>query len=831
MLPAKPDILRCCTLPAAVLFLAVLAVAPMHAAGQEPSTQPDQPAAEEEEAAKLPRLDEMVLPSAEELMTRLPQDWIVLVGNDQYVVVCESVSPRPNTIATLQAQIDAKNAERAGKTGDELQRIRDEIDDLSNLDITLVNESENPEYRVELRRIKQIIHHEDLMLRRMNALINEGNLDLAYEMLTQLKRRWDAWPDMEETHDRLLLADGQRRLAGGDPEAALVVLTELHRRKTKVPSIPNELKKVLGDAIDQIVGAALERDDYRMARHFLLMLGRMYSSHDVFTARKTALEAKTNDLLQQAETLGGQGQHAAAAELAQEAADLWPQTPGLMAKYRPLVDRYQQLFVGVVNLATESNSSPDPTPAEVRADHLEHTRLFELTRVRGSSVQYRTRYFSEWEPFDLGRTLRISLRQVRQPWETHPVLDARQLSELIQQKVSRGSPTYDERLAGYVQSVTVESPVSLTLRFRRVPARVEPLLQELIPTGKAADGDDPIVGGFVPETGTADEVVFQRATPEPDGLQQYKQYHVAEVIEIRYASHEKALQALRQGEVWMLPDLPDWIVRRLQADEAFQTEFYIRPYTVPTTHVIQFNPRTPQLRLREMRRALAYAIDRDRLLKEIVLRDPQATNGRVITSPFPSSSPANNVGVQPRKYDLYASIALVLATREQFKRQEREMAPLRMLAPPGPTERQVVDELIRTWARVGLEVQLIESNGEVGDDDWDLQYRTLQMTEPTVELWPFLAARHRAQVSDLDVFPDWMKQELVRLDRTSDWNRALAEMRQIHEVLWADVRCLPLWEVTEHFVVRKKVNGFPDPPLHCYQDVERWSLDPWFATE
>ncbi len=688
---------------------------------------------------------------------------------------------------------------------------------------------ENPEYRLELRRIDRIIHHEDLILQRIDQLARDGELETGFELLWRLERDRPEWPGLKERHDNLLFADGSIRLAAGNPESALVAFTELHGRAATYPGLADQM----GQAIDQVVTRALAAGDFRQARYFLLRLDRMFSGHAVFQKHAGEMSQRTEMLLSEGDQARRDGRHPEAAELARQAAELWPRTPNLLPRIRPLMERYQRLRVGVVDLSTDISPSPWPTAAQLRGERLMHTPLFELERVKGGSIFYRARYFEEWEPYDLGRVMRVTFRQLRQPWEAQPLLDAPSVAALIEQRIDPASEQYDERLASYVESIQVESPVALTLRFSRVPPRVEPLLESLVPAPLLSDvsGDGSAAaapsGGFAPVDVQAERVVFRRALAEPDGL---PQYHVAEVVEQRYASHEKALQALREGEVSVLPDLPDWIVRRLQAETDFQKEYFIQKYSVPVSHVIQFNPRSPGLRVREMRRALAYAIDRDRLLKETVLRDPAAEHGRITTSPFPSASPANSVDVAPHEYNLTSALAMVLAAGRQM---DNTVPVLKMIVPPGPVERAAATDLVRTWKRIGVEVQIIDQPPAEGAPpvEWDLHYRTLQMLEPTVELWPFLAAVDRAQVSDLNPFPDWLKQKLVSVDRTSDWALALNATRRLHEALAADVRFIPLWEVDGYLIVRKNIQGFPETPLHCYQHVDNWTVNAWYRAE
>ena len=558
---------------------------------EETPAEGDSAASADVRETKLPKFDELELPSAESLLIDAPRDWIVL--KDTNVVICEPVAPRPETLAKRRAEIDAKQAERRGKTDEELEIIKEELELLKSLIITLPEDTANPEYMLPLVLIDRILHHEDLVLQRIDLLLEEGNLTTAFELLLRLERQWSDWPGAADRHNLLLFTEGSQRLQKGDPEGALVVLRDLRRRDPDY----NGLEELIAQAFGTLAERALSANDTRAARHFLFQLDDMYPGHPVFQQHAAGMSEQANELLGRAEELFRNGEYAEALTRAEEAAAFWPRTPNLLPRFRPIARRYQRLRVGVVTLPPTSFDDPNaPNPAARRAQRLMNVPLFQVERFRNGSAYYRTRYFESWEPFDLGRRLMITLRQTRQPWETQPLLDAPAFAGMLLARLDPAGPDYDERLAGYIESVNVRSPVEVELRFHRVPARVEPLLASLAPTeaprAASETGDSPVAGGFVMAQADDDRVVFRRAVSEPDGL---SEYHVTEVVEHRYESHDKAVLGLRQGEVSMLVDLPDWILRRVQVDPALKDELFIQQYGLPTTHFLQINPRVARV--------------------------------------------------------------------------------------------------------------------------------------------------------------------------------------------------------------------------------------------
>ena len=45
------------------------------------------------------------------------------------------------------------------------------------------------------------------------------------------------------------------------------------------------------------------------------------------------------------------------------------------------------------------------------------------------------------------------------------------------------------------------------------------------------------------------------------------------------------------------------------------------------------------------------------------------------------------------------------------------------------------------------------------------------------------------------------------------------------------MRYLPLWELDGYMIYRKQVRGVPTEPLHCYEQIDRWNVEAWYATD
>ncbi|MCA9089347.1 MAG: hypothetical protein KDA90_12030, partial [Planctomycetaceae bacterium] len=745
--------------------------------------------------------------------------------------VVESIVPRPDTLAVRKRQIERSEDEYRIATGADRERISHDLEKLQFLYIALPNVQGNPERRIPITLIKQIVHHEDLMLRRLNLLLDEKEIDTALELLMRLEKSWERWPGLELAHNRILFVDSELRIERGQDESALTVMRELYVRDKGYPL----LSQRYGEAIDRLVAAALESEDYSRAIFYLDDLAARYSNHPVFEKYDAQLSQQVRGLISKADAAAQQGDYRQAALYVEEGASIWPRTNELAAAYRQHASRYQRLHVGVVDRPGSGKAYFLPTLADRRIEPLTSLKLFDLNRMRDGTAYYSTQFFDEWEPLDLGRRMQFTLRSFRQPTDVHNVISTPDVVTPLLRRLDPHHPEFDERLSTYISSIDVQSPMQFTIQFRRVPPRVEPLLADVaLYTNQgqelsAEDLTDPTLigpltnpGGFVEIEAQEGRYALARTLPQPDGLPEYR---VEELVEHQYGNHEQAIQGLLRGEVSMLVDLPDWLIRRMQDDDGFLQQFDVQKLTLPLTQVIQFNPESKPLRVRELRRALAYAIDRDRLLREIVLQDEQRKHARIVTGPFPANSPARHVLVQERRYDLSSAIAMSVAARKILK---SDLPTLRLIVEPGAVREATAKEIVRIWNLIGIPVELVAGT-DPAPESWDMIYRSVQMVEPLVQMWPFLTISQRAQLSDLEHYPDWLKQELVELDRTSDQSRAMSRMQELHRHLWLDAAFIPLWELDQYRVVRKTIVGFPPRANHCYDGIGQWISQPWYA--
>ncbi len=821
--------LKCALVALITLIPAALSRAQPPDREETPVEEPD-----DEDARNLPSIDKMELPSFERLMKGPAVDWIVM--HNKKVIEVEPVFPRPGAKEDIEDK--AKKAMRKAGDPPESDETKQKRLALSYLPVTLL-EGEERDYKLHVRFINYIVYYEEMMLKRIDQLLEDRKVRQAYELISALEDRQDAWPGVAARKDRVLFVEAAVRLDEHQPQHALALLEALLEKNPRYPGLESQF----GTVVEALISGAMGERDPRGARYFLRRLARRFQNHKVVKDWTARLMQRTRDLLVSATTAERRGEAEAALDLAEEAARTWPDLPEVLPVYNRLANRYQRLRSGVVDLPGNADEAAPVVLAfaETRLRQLTSTPLFEPARMENKSVRYDSKFFMEWDPTELGHSVLFKLRPWRVAGDSQPFLTAASLAEALAQRLNRYSASHDARFAAAVESLEVRSPYELAVRFQQVPLRPEALFAFSLPPADGAEdqGADPrstTAGGepsppsatwpFVLHSVDDRRAVYRRSVAENSVASGDR--HVAEVIEVRYETHEKAIQGLLRGEVSILPRVPVSSYRLL----AGRAEFFAQQYALPATHVLQFNPRTRALSARTLRRALVYALDRRQILEDVFLREGAGGLGRQTSAPFATTSYAYFRKVEPHKYD--PALAFSLA-RTAEKELGGKIPALKLLSSAEPEIQTAAQRIVEQWRAIGVDVKrqtaTVAALPEAGADDWDIVYRTATLAEPLTELWQYLALDNSTEAGALAHLPTWLRQELLDLDRVGDWNTAKEMLNYLHRQFWAEVHLIPLWEIDNVMVYRKHVRGVPDRPVEPYQRVERWKVEPWFTRE
>lgn len=759
------------------------------------------------DAGELPVLSQMRVPSAKDLLEQVePIDWLVLKkdsSGEQPVIEAESVPDRPNTLEKYKAE----NKKR--------------------LDIFLPGGT-SPEVNLPVSAIDRIIYAQDLMLERVKLLLRDAtpeNIETAFELVMLVERRLPKWSKTGPRLQTLLFQDAQQKLARQEQELALALLEECHQLPgvyDGLEPLPDVTRQV-GEIIEDLVSKAVAKEDFQKAQHFIRRVGETFPQHPVRQRWLTKLEQMAQVHYDAARQNFEQKNYPAAAASIQAGVRIWRPQGDNAAIYRQVLTRYQQLFVGVVSLGQKF---PVTTSVAKRHKELQDAKLFEPYRAE-NVVYYNTDIFEQWDPLDLGRRVVFTLKK-QQPYSSGlPQITSPNIVDTLKARLDPANKAYNERFASYIKEFLVSSPHEFEVRFSRIPLRVEALF-----SFPATTPDGEVYSRRFEKASQDDKKIsFARRLPEPEGV---VDYHIAEVIEKKFKNSSQAIQAMQRGEIQMIPHLQPWEI------DSFETgkDFYRRQYAQPFVHVIQLNPQTEILKNTQVRRALSKSIDRERILKRVILQDAAMRHGRVVAAPWPSQSYANSSLVEAPNYSLAGlrEAAALRGTAEMVLKADKkegeaedgprtkELPTLRLVLEDDPVITRATGQILKFWSTAGFKVEVVPTTDD--PNAWDMVYHKLKMTEPLTDIWPFLTLSDEATVDGLLVLPDWLKQKLIDLDFTGNFPAAEADLRLLHRHLSAQGFFIPLWEIDDYAVFSTSISGFPQTPVSPYQNVTSWTVKP-----
>ncbi|HUG20098.1 MAG TPA: hypothetical protein VMM56_14030, partial [Planctomycetaceae bacterium] len=409
------------------------------ARGQDAAAATEPESESRSSVSDLPLLEDMKIPTMDTLLNEDPVDWIILkIGR---VIVSRPISPRPNTLIQLEKELDKLRLQPlSGDAGQRAQQLN-ERKKYMFVSGGFLGGGASPEFLVAVDKIETIWHHEDLIVKRIDLLLNAGELDKGYELLVELRRIKSDWPGLADEHKKLFSLDGKRLLDDGRPFDALVRFEDLFLIQKDYPN----LEEHLGQATDALIAESVNDNNFRRGRHFLHRLESRIENHPVIAKWTQTLQQQMEAKLAESQAAFEKKEFASAVELARDATRIWPYDTALLEFHRRLNRRYQGLRVGVFRTAGSEHAYPLPLPSDERYKALTQRSLFEIMSY-DDTPRYRTPWVEYWEPTELGRNLELRLQTGFDYWNSQESITAMTLARAFVNQLQPGHENYDERL-------------------------------------------------------------------------------------------------------------------------------------------------------------------------------------------------------------------------------------------------------------------------------------------------------------------------------------------------------------------------------------------------
>jgi ABC-type transport system substrate-binding protein len=351
-----------------------------------------------------------------------------------------------------------------------------------------------------------------------------------------------------------------------------------------------------------------------------------------------------------------------------------------------IIERYPMVIVGVDQLPSTRDPRVIESWASRRTGKLVRQVLMEFIRQDEDGGVYRFANGSLDALGEDGRDFRFRLRGDFEDPETED-LTSIQLARLLDAVATPSHNSFHPVWARALQSVEVEDPTQVRFRLRYPFLLPTALLQvPLIPTDRD-ESDGPYRVQRVEE----DRVLYQpnEAGSKVGSLSQNRPL----LLERLQADPTRGTELLVGGSIDVLDRVFPGELVRLQR----LPQIEVRRYQIPSVHWLIPNPRNDWTKNQAFRRGLLYAIDRQKLVGQVLTNDQELEGYQVISGPFPvgidESDPlmyANNFKIRPVPYsqDLGAVFVQMAASQIQALNRRKEEARIRAAVARGDMTEQ-----------------------------------------------------------------------------------------------------------------------------------------------
>ncbi len=690
------------------------------------------------------------------------------------------------------------------------------------------------EYQVDMAEVEQIKYFEDLLLEEGDKFLQRRQFENAWDFYNRVVQMNPKWPGLQQRLERFLYQEAESLLARQDLLRALNNLQVLAQMNPNYPGLPD----LYGRAMDYSMAQAYDRQDYARIRQLIRILTEKYPDHEVAARWRDQLIKRARALFAEAQAAEEAKDWRNAAWRAYEAANYWPALPGLRGFYEKALARYPILLVAVRGVAEDFNPWAVPGTPDNRIASLLHSPLLRVSEV-GERTRFETT-IADWELGELGRSIRFQIRPGLR-WSDGKPITAVDVARCVGLRVDPSVPlAYDATLASNYAGIQVQDLRSATVLLKRTLLRPEVLftfpivpgyqLDVAIRPGQRSPDELPVGSGpFYAYSHVTDEETHVRANPN---FYMEGQPFIQEIVEREIERTKLAADELVRGRVMFVENVHPVQVIRLRE----QKGVHLRPRRVTAIHMLTFDFRKPELKSRELRRAIAYAINREAILKKALLNGEEYEDAWVAAGPFPRDSYAYEPSLKPWPYRPAQARALV----EVVRSLRGGLPAFRLIYPNLDEAREAVKYIERYLETAGLTILPAERSMSQIERDirmgapFDIAYRIFYVRDPVFDA-PFVLCPGQLVTVDGQVLPNcssgWLRHLLTRLSLTTNWREATELLKRIQLDARDDVAVLPLWEIREYDAYLDNVVNVPDDALWTYDGVVDWKVKPRYPSE
>ncbi|MGD9636452.1 MAG: ABC transporter substrate-binding protein, partial [Pirellulales bacterium] len=593
-------------------------------------------------------------------------------------------------------------------------------------------------FDVSWQNIRQVILFEDFLLSEAKRLTAAGNYDEAFDYYARLLRDYPQQPGLGDSVNEYLRQNAMALVNSQEYDRALAVLSTLYQRAPNTAGIQVSIDTVCSKMVER----QLREKDYAAARAVLNVWRTVFrglNSPTVAAWEERFAAAAQRQIDEARQQLSAKDFVAARKSIAR-ARDIWPDS----REARQLLEEIQQenptVSVGVFEASPATPHRRIDDWAAVRTSGLRQPMLAEMVGFGSEGGVYRSP-FGVWQPNASGTRLSLEMNSRGNESSGSGAgansPSAADIARALLNLADPSRPEYDADFADVVAGVSIEGGDTVHIDWKHPLVRPEALLQRPLAELSALLDQS--------RWRLADDSPQTKILEASNGEVAWRPW-LRTIVEQTLKDDRAALEALRRGEIDVLDRVPPWQLSRLRATAGIRVE----SYALPTVHALVLNPESELLQHREFRRAICFAIPRERILKEVLLGGSEAAGFTVLSGPLPAGlslsdplSYAYDSRIEPRPFEprlaaVLASVAWAKIIDPSGKGEvESQPIPTLVLAHPAdPVARLACESIQIQLTRAGIPIKLVEFTAdelEAGKVKYDMRYAEMAIWEPVVD--------------------------------------------------------------------------------------------------
>lgn len=678
--------------------------------------------------------------------------------------------------------------------------------------------------------ITKVERYSDLVMTEARNAMDTKDFNRAFRTLLFLSNQPEGGTaELKQMLDRCIFLDGSEQLAQGSYAEALTAFEELYARNPRYQTGSKPVFDLILESYQSFLQKEFEQGNYQSVRNLLQGMRMQYGKPvEAEIARWNGImNARALEQLGEIRTALDNNDPFAAQVQARKVIFTVPELPQATEAYNSVVKKFPYVFVGVTSTASVSDPLSINNWGARRLGRLLTRTIMEFEGPSDEGGKYRFPNGRFQQIDDLGLRYRFTLSPTLPPGT--PELTAYELSNRLMDLADPKSPDYYIPWARMVTGIEIENERSITIRLRYPHVRPESIipLKYFAPNdSRAADN----FGYYKPVKTDGDYSIFEFNDRylRPDG-------QLPTIVEKTFANTSEAADALLSGELDIIDRVHPFDIVRLRQDPMIE----VKPYLIPLVHVLIPNPRNAFMKSDNFRRSLQVGINRELMLRESLTGGREIDGYEIISGPFPPGSStadqlayAYNNEVKPRQYDFRLSMVLAqqfVIEEERRRTHEGEKKPVVeipeiVIAHPDTSTisaacKSIAQQL--TASRIPVKLRPLPKGVTVpDDDDYDLLYCEIQIQEPLVDAYRLFGHDGLVKISDPTI-----EQALRQLDSAYSWAEVSRSLRRVHRQTSSNLTVLPLWQIVEHYAYRKNLYGPGDRLIHLYQNVDKWQIN------